>query len=288
MDSLQSKVKSYVNGRAINKIEIFEKYVEKLKREASPDELTDVEERLSEERGLLSEKYQINNWLTDAANRAKQINLVTHAPKYTHSDTRSIGILCKKGEGIEQAESHLCSSSLQEMVIDVIGNAAAMDVAGLLQLSADGVSLLDEISTGCSETLKALAISDKQYQTWFDGFSEALESKNLNSGQLSKQLYYPVYDGYHLLCPLYASSLSQALYLRLTHAAYAEESKTARKARKTVCITLVLLFLFLIWLSRILGGLSLKIFPSLIQADMVGVFFSLVSLRSGNLNSSLL
>ncbi|WP_042037601.1 type I-F CRISPR-associated protein Csy1, partial [Aeromonas popoffii] len=30
-------------------------------------------------------------WLDDAARRAKQISLVTHAPKFTHGDARGIG-----------------------------------------------------------------------------------------------------------------------------------------------------------------------------------------------------
>lgn len=233
-ESLVQKIRSYIEGRAVDKMEVFEKQAERLKREAPPEQFVELEQKLDGEREQLREKYQLQNWLTDAANRAKQISLVTHAPKFTHSDTRSIGFLCR--DNVDDVSilsgNYLCSASLTHLQVDVVGNAAALDVAGLLQLKADGVSLLDEIVAGSSSSLKDLADSDDHYHDWLTGFQDALKSNSCNSGQLSKQLYYPVKDNYHLLSPLYATSLSQVVYERLTEAAYSERSKKARKARK--------------------------------------------------------
>jgi len=230
-DTLTGKVKAYIDKRATDKLEDFDKKAEKKKGTASPDDWLGIAPQLAEEREQLQQRYLWNTWLTDAAKRAKQINLVTHAPKFTHSDTRSMGILSRE-ENESPSECYLASSSLKKPEIDVVGNAAALDVAGLLQLQADGISLLDEIATGHSATLKGLADSEEQYQEWLQGFSLALQSSELASGQLSKQIYFPVAEGYHLLSPLYATSLSQALYQRLTHTAYSDEAKAARQARK--------------------------------------------------------
>jgi CRISPR-associated protein Csy1 len=40
-------------------------------------------------------KYQPRTWLTDAARRAGQISLVTHAAKFTHGDAKSSSIYCE-------------------------------------------------------------------------------------------------------------------------------------------------------------------------------------------------
>jgi len=229
--TLQDKVKAYIDKRATDKLEDFDKKAEKQKGTASPNDWLGLAPQLAEEREQLQQKYHCNAWLTDAAKRAKQINLVTHAPKFTHSDTRSMGILNREGEE-SPTECYLTSSSLKKPEIDVVGNAAALDVAGLLQLQSDGGSLLGEIANGHSATLKALADSEEQYQDWLQGFRLALQSRELASGQLSKQIYFPVAEGYHLLSPLYATSLSQALYQRLIDVAYKEEEKASRQAKR--------------------------------------------------------
>ena len=54
-------------------------------------------------------------WLDDAAKRAKQITLVTHAPKFTHGDARGIGA---RVEGMT-GEEYLSTASLTAPVIDV-------------------------------------------------------------------------------------------------------------------------------------------------------------------------
>ncbi|MCV5473018.1 type I-F CRISPR-associated protein Csy1, partial [Escherichia coli] len=43
---------------------------------------------------------------------------------------------------------------------------------------------------------------------------------------------FPVDDGYHLLCPLFSSSLAQVMYEKLTAMRFSEESKAIRDAHK--------------------------------------------------------
>lgn len=228
---LAEALRTYVSERLAAKIEQFEKIAEKRRRDAVSDEQVALEQKLHEERNSLVAQYQPENWLTDAARRAGQISMVTHAPKYTHSDTRSTGVYLKTSDEAPEGNG-LHSQVLKELPVDVVGNAAALDVARLLQQEADGRSLLDEVAAEDSPALRALATSDDQYLEWMRGFQAALQDKELKSGQLAKQLYFPVADSYHLISPLYATSLSQKLYDRLTTSFYGESAKAAREARK--------------------------------------------------------
>ena len=173
-------------------------------------------------------------WLSKAAKKAWQITRVTHAPKYTHSDTRSSGVLLRPEDRSRytQNECYVDSLSLNDLAVDFAGNAAVFDVAGLLQVGHEGGTLLDEVAAGDSPALKELATSDEQAQEWLQGFQAALQDKALTSGQLSKQLYFPVAENYHLISPLYASSLSHNLHEKLTNSFYSEHTKTLRQARK--------------------------------------------------------
>jgi len=232
--SLANKVLAFIADRLATKLEAFDKASEKKRNDTLAGQLNEVEDALRRDRATLIGQYRPESWLTDAARRAGQINMVTHAPKYTHSDTRSAGVLLRQEDKdkFTQNECYVNSLALADLRVDVVGNAAALDVARLLQLEWKGKALLDEIAAGESPALNALAANDEQASAWVQGFQAALKDKALASGQLAKQLYFPTSDSYHLISPLYASSLSQNLYERLTASFYSENTKSIRQARK--------------------------------------------------------
>ncbi|MGL5030069.1 MAG: type I-F CRISPR-associated protein Csy1 [Aeromonas sp.] len=168
------------------------------------------------------------DWLDDAAKRAKQITLVTHAPKFTHGDVRGIGARIEAAEG----QAYLSTASLTAPAIDVIGNAAALDVANLLLLEANGKRLVDLIENGDTTALACFSHDQAQLDAWCDGLSLALVGGEVTTHTLAKQTYFPVEQGYHLLSPLFASSLCHALHQRIDQARFSEEAKLARDARR--------------------------------------------------------
>ncbi|WP_114417353.1 type I-F CRISPR-associated protein Csy1 [Marinospirillum perlucidum] len=227
--TLTDKVLEYINNRLNDKLEKHDKEMDKVRATTDQDQL----EKLQGQRENLLEQFKTHIWLTDAAKRAKQISMVTHAAKYTHSDTRSSGVLFSKSS-TEPPKNHcLSSASLSSLDVDVVGNAAALDVARVLQLESGKNKLLDEIARGQSPALEALSQSDEQYLEWLEGFKAALQDKQVQSGQLTKQVYFPLENGhYHLISPLYASSLAHQLHQKITSAFFSEETKRAREARK--------------------------------------------------------
>ena len=234
--NLSAKIADYIASRAKPKLEALEKKEEKeRKKTQDPEALNKLELELSEERQKLEEKFAPANWLTDAACRAKQICFVTHPIKYSNSLIKG-GSSCYAAGGSKQPASMLdgeilSTASLLKVDLDVVGNAAALDVAALLQLEYDGKTLIEYIREKDSTPLQAFADSDEQLTEWLDGFSQVLLGGKLSSHKLAKQLYFPIdEDKYHLLSPLYPSSLVHAVHGRIA-ATRSKEAKLTRKAR---------------------------------------------------------
>ncbi len=142
--------------------------------------------------------------------------MVTHALKFIHTDAKgsSIYAAAMVNSSDEENSHYVSTASIPSSIkIDVVGNAAALDVASLLQLEQNGESLIAVIARGDSSALQPFAESENQLSEWMNGFQQVLIPKELSSHTLAKQLYFPVGDNeYHLLSPLFASSLVQELY----------------------------------------------------------------------------
>jgi CRISPR-associated protein Csy1 len=171
------------------------------------------------------------SWLDSASKRASQISAATHVLKYTHSDAKGTNVYAKIGG--DHSRRYVSTDALDKVQEDVVGNAAAMDVAGLLFLEVNGIALLHLISNGDSSPLAPFAESDTQLSSWMNGFKSVLTDRELSSHTLAKQIYFPVEEGkYHLLAPLFASSLSQALYDRVKEDRFGEKAKEVRECKK--------------------------------------------------------
>lgn len=151
-------LKAYILKKRQDKLDAFDKITLKEQAALDPhsDEFAAHKEKTLTKRQELSEKYSLKNWITEAAAKAGQISLVTHAPKFTHSDAKSSGVLVQPTE----PNGYLTTSSLPRIKPDIIGNAAAMDVAVFLEQPVGDHTLLDEIIAGNSPALKELDESD--------------------------------------------------------------------------------------------------------------------------------
>lgn len=234
---LTAQVSAYIANRAEARLERFDKDAEK-QRHATRDAgaLAELNAALAIGRKEIATKYLPANWLADAAMRAKQIQMVTHALKFTHTDARGSNFYAPGGsqhpEGMA-AHKVLSTASLAAPAIDAVGNAAALDVAAFLQLEHDGTALMQHIERGDPSPLQPFARDEQQLAEWLDGFRQVLTGSEPSSHNLAKQLYFPVAKGhYHLLAPLYSSSLAHALNSRVAATRYSDESKLIRKARK--------------------------------------------------------
>ncbi|PSU00951.1 type I-F CRISPR-associated protein Csy1 [Photobacterium iliopiscarium] len=222
---ISTLIQAYIEQRRQTKLDEIEKK-KNVKNGVSEIELATLNEQIQ----TAYQDFDIQIWLTSAAVRAKQISLATHAVKFTHGSAKGSNILALASN---TDAPYLDSSAIVTPAVDAVGNAAALDVAKLLQLDDRNATLAVYLSQGDDHVLRPLASSDEQCQLWADGLRQALEVKTPSSHTLAKQIYFPIGDNqYHLISPLYSSALAHELFHQVQHSRFSDEMKAARDARK--------------------------------------------------------
>lgn len=222
-EAMKNFITEFIAARRQQKLEAFDK-------EAAKQLASDAKkhEEIAQQRLVLQQRYQPQAWLTDAAARAGQIKLVTHAAKFTHGDSRSSSLYSET-----QHHDGFCgSASLADLTLDAVGNAAALDVAKFLQTEVGGDSLLACLQRNDDKALRAFAENEQQLKEWIEGFSQALAPGVPASHKLAKQIYFPVGESYHLLSPLFATSFAHQLHQKLIAQRFGDSVKAAWQARK--------------------------------------------------------
>ncbi len=189
-------------------------------------------------RETLIEQFAFKNWVGDAARRVSQLQVVTHALKATHPDAKGSSRYVEPATlpEISLIGSHLLPSAFSG---DVVGNAAALDVYKFLKLQHAGKSLLELALEGDDAFSEALSDNPEQANEWAEAFASIIQPKGGEaSHSLAKQLYWlvgedPTDDAdFHLLAPLYATSLAHQVFQRINADRFGEAAKEARQARR--------------------------------------------------------
>ncbi|WP_458399244.1 type I-F CRISPR-associated protein Csy1 [Mailhella sp.] len=219
--AVQSAIDGFIAERLETKLkDLHKKYDTELKKLSENDiggrnalEL-ERQEKVAEQEA----KFERKTWVSNAAIRAGQLSLATHALKFTHPDAKGTNIFARPSEN---TPSDVVATPAVPRE-DVVGNAAALDVYKFLSLEAAGKSLLLRAFEDDPVFLAALGAGDEAL-AWFESFRQMTASSSPSSHTLAKQIYWPLGDGgYHLLSPLFPSSLVQQVY----------ESPLARLATK--------------------------------------------------------
>lgn len=183
-------------------------------------------------------KYDYAAWLADAARRVGQIQAVTHVLKATHPDARGSSLHVIPSSLPQHAEigSHQLGTDHAE---DVVGNAAALDVFKLLKLEVEGKRLLDWMQVGDVDLQAALSDDAEQAQGWMHAFASLVRQDSApTTHPMAKQLYWLAGDTpqddshYHLLQPMFSSSLAHAVHADIQDARFGEANKVTRQAKR--------------------------------------------------------
>jgi len=192
-------------------------------------------------RSDLQVQFELAAWLADAARRVNQIQVVTHSLKPIHPDAKGSS-LYRSPKALSEGDwvgSHCLGESFES---DVVGNAAALDVYKFLKLSHEGQSLLDLAVSGDADLAAAFSEDETLGREWAAAFAGLAAGRSkLSSHTNAKQLYWLLDDpalsshddgAYHLLAPLYPTSLVHRVYQQLQDDRFSDEAKAARAARK--------------------------------------------------------
>lgn len=228
VSELRGLIEKFIGDRLALKLEGIEK---KIASENDPSKHKDLEDK----REKLLQEYQSETWLANAAKRVVQIKMVTHAIKYSHPDARGTNIYADYPRHMDQQTAFIGSHTVNDIAnSDVVGNAAALDVFKFLKLEHHGRTILDRVRERDNALVNALCNDSEISNSWVDSFSQITQDDPKKSSHIyARQLYFPLHDGeYHLLSPLFPTSLVQSLYQRLREERFSERVKKARQARR--------------------------------------------------------
>lgn len=176
------------------------------------------------------EKFTLDNWLPDASKRAGWLSMVTHPGKFTHPSARISSIIAqapRKADGFLRTGNRVCS-------LDVLGNAAALDVYKFLSLELeDGKKLIDHIEQKTEMIKKQLAVGTASFEEIREGFLAIRSSdETLETNEKIKQVYFQCNNGYHLLSILTPSGLMFELKNRIDDMRFSDQTKEARELKR--------------------------------------------------------
>lgn len=211
----------------------FERFLNE-RRDAKLEKLPDDAQKRSE----LDAQFHPETWIEDAARRVSQIQAVTHSLKAIHPDARGTNLYCPPSTLHDHIElgSHVLGENFSG---DVVGNAAALDVYKFLRVEANGSTLLAAVLAEDPDLIAAFSTDNERAIAWCRAFAGLVQPRgDLSSHTYGKQVYWLVGDfptddsNYHLLAPLYATSLTQRLHAAINEGRFGDAAKAAREARK--------------------------------------------------------
>lgn len=184
-------------------------------------------------------KYEYATWLANAAKRAEQIQLTTHPLKATFPDAKITQVTSPFVQGRELPKHKEIGSHLINYdVLDATGNAAVLDIFKFLsETIVEGKPLIYWLLDDDPDLLAAFsadAAGAKQIADAFKSIDRTKEEVASHFG--AKQVYWLVGDnpaddaGYHLLQPMFSSSLAHAVHAEIQDARFGEQNKLARDA----------------------------------------------------------
>ena len=180
-----------------------------------------------------SDKFALASWLPSAAKRAKQLQIVSHPGKFSHSGAKISSVIAPADN--RRADGFLRTGNVVAE-LDVLGNAAAMDVYKFLNIKlADKQTILSHLEQKTPTIEKQLTIPDLTFEEVEEGLLAIKESDDTSTktDERIKQVYFPIKDdSYHLLSVLSPSNLMFKLKERINLMRFSDEAKMAREAKK--------------------------------------------------------
>lgn len=203
------------------------------------DERREAKQKGKEVDADSASKFDYHAWLADAARRVAQIQAVTHVLKATHPDARGSSLYVAPGE-LPQHDEVGTHSLGQHFVEDVDGNSGSLGAFQLLnKVRVDGRRLLDWVQVDDDDLAAALHDDPEISKAWMTAFKELVRQGGpLVSHGLAKQLYWLVGEDpkedcdFHLLQPMFASSLLSAVHEEIREAQFGEANSSLRKSRR--------------------------------------------------------
>jgi len=184
---------------------------------------------------------EIRDWLEANAKKTGSIMKATHVLKFSHTSSDPEGIYL---EG-KSTDTVLSTSSLKKTIIPDLAHSdgALISVSRFLHLEFKSDRIIDLILAKKYDFLKGFVKNKSQLNSWKNGFSKLVqETRKIQTTDKAKQIYFPLDESkkyerledrpYHLIIPLFPSSLSENLYQYIDNLKYSENQKKIKEQKR--------------------------------------------------------
>ena len=208
--------------------------------------ITGTDSAAETERKKQREFFQLSPLISSGADCVDQIHLATHIVKGVHPDPKVKMASNFNVDLMRLPELMLVSSKSvsAKFDVDTTGNGAfnkkVFEVHSLLSVEFDGVSFLGLLKRDDPDAVAALSDNPSKAREWANSLADIDEPRCAKPASHTnlKQLYWPIGNdphddaSYHLLAPLYPTSLIHRVYQQLQLDRFSPAAKAAREARK--------------------------------------------------------
>ena len=177
----------------------------------------------------------VREWLNETSKKkiasGEKIIKATHLLKFSHSSSTADGIFLTE----KSHDNLLTTASIKKDVPSDIAhnNGNLISISRFLALTYSGDTVIDLILDGRPDFLMAFSSNEQQSSSWLSGFKGLVEQRVIKTADKAKQVYFPVSNEselYHLLTPLFSSTMAEQIYTAQAELKYSEQSNTIRKA----------------------------------------------------------
>lgn len=184
------------------------------------------------------EKFSAASWIPNAAQRSASLQYVTHTLKPTHGDAKGsqLKVELQSLPALDEVGSHCLGAAYE---LDVVGNAAYLDVHKFLKLEHEGQTLRELVCANDADLGAVFSSNPEEADSLLQTFAAMLQPRGTPASHgYAKQLYWRVEDdahdndSYHLIAPLFGSALAHNVWQTLQEHRFGDSAKAARQARK--------------------------------------------------------
>ena len=167
---LRALIETFLNERLGSKLEKLE-----------PDDPKKAQEE---------EKFSISSWIPNAAQRSGSLQYVTHTLKPTHGDAKGsqLKVELQSLPALDEVGSH-CLGAVYEL--DVVGNAAYLDVHKFLKLEHEGQTLRELVCANDADLGAVFSSNPEEADSLLQTFAAMLQPRGTPASHgYAKQLYW--------------------------------------------------------------------------------------------------
>ena len=186
---------------------------------------------------------EIRKWISQTSKKkigeGKRIIKATHVLRFTHSSSDSAGCFLD-----EKAKENLLTTAslINDIPYDMAhNNGNLITISRFLAIRLFEDPIIDNILRENYSFLMPFCEDKKQLEEWKKGFSKLVERREIKTADKAKQIYFPipldvrVENGdkykYHLIVPLFSSTLAEKIYSKQTNIRFSEEQIEVRNRR---------------------------------------------------------